>query len=68
MNIFEKINLATLQVKKKAEENRFYGVKLLTCVYDQVDFCFKDLTENQQDIIIERIYDNLERANIKFYF
>lgn len=68
MSIFEKIKLATIQVKKKAEENKLYGFTLLTCVYDQVEFCFKDLTEKQQDTIIERIYDNLERNNIKFYF
>lgn len=68
MSIFEKINLATLQVKKKAEENKLYGFKLLNCVYNQVEFCFKDLTKKQQDTIIMRIYDNLERTNVKFYF
>lgn len=68
MSIFEKINLATLQVKKKAEENKLYGFKLLNCVYNQVDFCFRGLTCKQQDTIIMRIYDNLERNNIKFYF
>jgi hypothetical protein len=65
-NIYTKIKEATLSMTNKIKEEGFCGHPLLNELFEEVDHKFKELPAKKRDIIISRIWDNLERErNIK---
>jgi hypothetical protein len=66
--IFKRLSHSTSNIKKHIEGVKLYGYPLLSYIFDEVDSRFKEYSDNQKDIIIMRIYDNLEREGGQFYF
>ena len=68
MSIFKKITEATLLIKKDIIENERYGYDIVTSLLDGVEKVFPDISKSDEDIIMDKIIDNLEKKGISFSF
>ena len=65
-NIYTKIKDATLSMTNKIKAKDLYGHAIVNELFKEVDNNFKDLPYEKRDIIIIRVWDNIERdRNIK---
>ena len=73
MSIFKKITEkkiteATLLIEKDITENERYGYDIVTSLLNGVEKVFPDISKSDEDIIIDKIIDNLEKKGISFSF
>jgi hypothetical protein len=68
MTIFKKITEATLLIEKDITENKLYGYGIIDSLFDGVEKIFPDISKRDEDIIMMRICDNLEKKGISFSF
>lgn len=68
MTIFEKITEATLLIEKDIKENKRYGYGIIDSLFDGVEKIFPDISKSDEDIIIDKIIDNLEKKGISLSF
>ena len=73
MSIFKKITEkkiteATLLIEKDITENERYGYDIVTSLLNGVEKIFPNISKSDEDIIIDKIIDNLEKKGISFSF
>ena len=73
MSIFKKITEkkiteATLLIEKDITENERYGYDIVNSLLDGVEKVFPDISKSDEDIIMDKIIDNLEKKGISFSF
>lgn len=61
MTIFKKITEATLLIEKDIIKKNRYGYDIIDSLFDGVEKVFPDIPESDENTIIMRILDNLER-------
>lgn len=60
--VFTRIKYSINEIVKKVEESpKLYGYPLISLLFDTVEQNFKDYNSNQQDLILMRLIDSLER-------
>jgi hypothetical protein len=57
----KKITEATLLIEKDITENKLYGYGIVASLLDGVKKIFPEISESDEDIIIDIILDNLEK-------
>jgi hypothetical protein len=60
-NIYSRIKKSSNFIINKVKTENIYGFQLITELYNIVDNDFKDISDKKQDIIIMRLWDNLDR-------
>ena len=60
-NIYFRIKKSSAFIINKVKAENIYGFQLINEVYNIVDNDFKDVSDKKQDIIIMRIWDNIDR-------
>lgn len=68
MTISKKITEATLLIEKDIIENERYGYDIVTSLLDGVEKIFPNISKSDEDIIMDKIIDNLEKKGISFSF
>jgi len=62
--IFKRIKRCTEVIEEKITFDKIYGFELLSYVFDKVDEFFKEYDSKDQDTLIMRVYDNIERGQL----
>ncbi len=62
--IFKRLSRVTEFVEDEIIYSNIGNLVLLGVVFDAVEKAFKEFTGDQQDTLIMRIYDNLERGQL----
>lgn len=64
MNIFKKITEATLLIEKDIKENNLQAYDCVKSIYEGVEKVFLNIFGRAEDIIIMRVYDNLQNKGL----
>ena len=62
--IFKRIRQVTEFIEDEIIFSNIGNFVLLGVIFDEVDKAFQEFTRKQQDTLIMRIYDNLERGQL----